>query len=92
MRSAPTRRSRSKSKAGIANARLAYEVFEKAFATERAKALLAAGANKQRPLWASTGVKDPTLPDTLYVAELAVDQTREHHAGEDAGGHLRPRR
>ncbi|CAN5501324.1 transaldolase [soil metagenome] len=61
-----------KSKAGVANARLAYRLFEQQFATERAAALLAAGANKQRPLWASTGVKDPALPDTLYVTELAV--------------------
>ena len=61
-----------KSKAGIANARLAYQVFEQAFDSERAKGLLAAGANVQRPLWASTGVKDPSLPDTLYVTELAV--------------------
>jgi transaldolase len=62
-----------KSKAGIANARLAYELFEQEFATDRARALLDAGANVQRPLWASTGVKDPNLPDTLYVTELAVD-------------------
>jgi transaldolase len=61
-----------KSKAGVANARLAYEVFVGAFESERAKTLLAAGANRQRPLWASTGVKDPSLPDTLYVTELAV--------------------
>jgi transaldolase len=61
-----------KSKAGVANARLAYEVFEQEFASERAKVLLEAGANKQRPLWASTGVKDPSLPDTLYVVQLAV--------------------
>lgn len=61
-----------KSKAGIANARLAYQVYEQGFSTERAKLLLAAGANKQRPLWASTGVKDPSLPDTLYVTELTV--------------------
>jgi transaldolase len=61
-----------KSKAGVANAQLAYEVFVGAFESERAKTLLAAGANKQRPLWASTGVKDPSLPDTLYVVELAV--------------------
>ena len=61
-----------KSKAGIANARLAYQVFEQAFDSERAKGLLAAGAHVQRPLWASTGVKDPTLPDTLYVTGLAV--------------------
>lgn len=61
-----------KSKAGVANARLAYELFEQQFATERAAALLAAGANKQRPLWASTGVKDPALPDTLYVTGLVA--------------------
>jgi transaldolase len=61
-----------KSKAGVANAQLAYEVFEQAFDSERAKVLLAAGANRQRPLWASTGVKDPSLPDTLYVVQLAV--------------------
>ena len=64
-----------KSKAGVANARLAYQVFEQEFSSARAAVLLAAGANKQRPLWASTGVKDPTLPDTLYVTELAVGQT-----------------
>lgn len=61
-----------KSKAGLANARLAYELFEQRFATDRAKALLADGANPQRPLWASTGVKDPALPDTLYVTELVA--------------------
>lgn len=61
-----------KNKAGIANARLAYQVYEQGFSSERAQGLLAAGANKQRPLWASTGVKDPSLPDTLYVTELAV--------------------
>ena len=63
-----------KSKAGIANARLAYQVFQQAFDSERAQVLLAAGANVQRPLWASTGVKDPSLPDTLYVTQLAVAQ------------------
>ncbi|MBN9142065.1 MAG: transaldolase [Micrococcales bacterium] len=61
-----------KSKAGIANAQLAYQLFEQEFASDRATALLAAGAKLQRPLWASTGVKDPSLPDTLYVTELAV--------------------
>ncbi|MFJ4252401.1 transaldolase [Microbacterium sp. NPDC090003] len=61
-----------KSKAGLANARLAYELFEKKFAEKRAQDLLAAGANLQRPLWASTGVKDPSLPDTLYVTELVA--------------------
>jgi len=64
-----------KARAGIANAQLAYEVYEEAFATDRAKSLLAQGAHKQRPLWASTGVKDPSLPDTLYVTELAVADT-----------------
>ncbi|WP_308491124.1 transaldolase [Microbacterium terrisoli] len=61
-----------RSKSGIANARLAYELYEQTFAGDRAKALLAAGANTQRPLWASTGVKDPSLPDTLYVVELTA--------------------
>lgn len=61
-----------KSKAGIANARLAYELFEQEFGTAEAKALLDAGANLQRPLWASTGVKNPALPDTLYVTELVA--------------------
>lgn len=64
-----------KSLAGVANARLAYELFEKEFASDRAKALTDAGANVQRPLWASTGVKDPALPDTLYVTELVAPGT-----------------
>ena len=64
-----------KSKAAIANARLAYELFEQSFAGDRWAALEAQGANKQRPLWASTGVKDPALPDTLYVSELVVADT-----------------
>jgi len=63
------------SKAGVANARLAYELFEREFATERATALQEAGATVQRPLWASTGVKDPALPDTLYVTELVAAGT-----------------
>jgi transaldolase len=64
-----------KSKAGLANARLAYELFEQTFAEPRAIELIAAGANVQRPLWASTGVKDPSLPDTLYVTELVAPGT-----------------
>jgi transaldolase len=64
-----------KGKAGLANAHLAYRVWQEAFASERAQALLEAGANTQRPLWASTGVKDPALPDTLYVTELVAPQT-----------------
>jgi len=62
-------------KAAIANARLAYALFEEAFSSDRWKALEAKGANVQRPLWASTGVKDPNLPDTLYVTELVVANT-----------------
>ncbi len=61
-----------KGKAGVANAQLAYEVFQQAFSTERAKRLIDAGANAQRPLWASTGVKDPAYPDTLYVTNLVA--------------------
>ncbi|MCM3696453.1 transaldolase [Microbacterium oleivorans] len=64
-----------KGKAGIANARLAYELFEERFAEPAALELIAAGANVQRPLWASTGVKDPALPDTLYVTELVAPGT-----------------
>ncbi|MBG6083474.1 transaldolase [Zhihengliuella flava] len=61
-----------KGKAGLANARLAYQVYEEQFTTERWSTLESAGANRQRPLWASTGVKDPNLPDTLYVTELVA--------------------
>jgi transaldolase len=63
-----------KSKAAIANARLAYELFVQKFETESWRELEAAGANRQRPLMASTGVKDPLLPDTLYVTELVAPQ------------------
>ena len=61
-----------KSKAALANARLAYELFEKQFATSSWASLEADGANLQRPLMASTGVKDPNLPDTLYITELVA--------------------
>ncbi|WP_405013582.1 transaldolase [Kitasatospora sp. NBC_01539] len=80
-----------RSKAAIANARLAYQAYEEVFGSadgkhsgsadgsrggsERWKALESAGANAQRPLWASTGVKDPNLPDTLYVTELVAPGT-----------------
>jgi transaldolase len=62
-------------KAAIANARLAYERYEKVIASDRWKALAEAGANVQRPLWASTGVKDPTYDDTMYVVELVAPDT-----------------
>ncbi|HEX6517518.1 MAG TPA: transaldolase [Nocardioidaceae bacterium] len=62
-------------KAGIANARLAYQAYQEFFAGERFQALKADGANTQRPLWASTGVKNPAYPDTMYVTELLVPNT-----------------
>ena len=61
-----------KSKTALANARLAYEVFEVEFKKPDWEALANSGANIQRPLMASTGVKDPLLPDTLYVTELVA--------------------
>jgi len=65
-----------KGKAGIANARLAYQMYEDFFSDdERFKALTAEGANTQRPLWASTGVKNPDYPDTMYVTDLLVPNT-----------------
>ncbi|MFE9996909.1 transaldolase [Streptomyces avermitilis] len=64
-----------KGKAALANARLAYEAYEEVFAGERWTALAPAGAHKQRPLWASTGVKDPAYKDTLYVDELVAPGT-----------------
>ncbi|KUP97375.1 transaldolase [Thermobifida cellulosilytica] len=62
-------------KTALANARLAYAAYEEVFSGERWAALAAAGARPQRPLWASTGVKDPELPDTLYVTELVAPGT-----------------
>ncbi|MBM0125474.1 transaldolase [Pimelobacter simplex] len=61
--------------AAVANARLAYAAFEEVIASERWQALAAAGAHPQRPLWASTGVKNPAYPDTLYVTDLVVADT-----------------
>ena len=62
-------------KAAIANARLAYELYEERFATPRWEALSQAGARPQRPLWASTSTKDPAYPDTMYVIELVAPDT-----------------
>ncbi|MEU2711996.1 transaldolase [Streptomyces sp. NPDC007205] len=72
-----------KGRAALANARLAYEAYEEVFGSaghaaqpdERWVALAGARANKQRPLWASTGVKDPAYKDTLYVDELVAPGT-----------------
>ena len=62
-------------KAAIANARLAYERHEKKFDSDRWRALEAAGARRQRPLWASTSTKDPAYEDTMYVVELVAPGT-----------------
>jgi transaldolase len=62
-------------KAAVANAVLAYAAFEEAFSTDRWRALAEVGANAQRPLWASTGVKNPDYSPTLYVDELVVANT-----------------
>ncbi|MBQ0923844.1 transaldolase [Saccharopolyspora endophytica] len=61
--------------AAIANARLAYAAYQEVFSSERWKALQAEGARAQRPLWASTGVKDKSYSDTRYVDELAAPNT-----------------
>ena len=62
-------------KAGIANSRLAYAAFEETFQGPRWAQLAAQGATAQRPLWASTGVKNPDYSDTMYVTELVVGNT-----------------
>ena len=59
-------------RAAIANARLAYQHHEQMLASPRWAALAAAGARPQRPLWASTSVKDPAYPDTMYVTKLVA--------------------
>jgi len=64
-----------KGKAAVANARIAYESFERIFSGERWEKLAAAGAAVQRPLWASTSTKNPDYPDTLYVDELIGPDT-----------------
>ena len=64
-----------KGKAAIANAKLAYKAFQDLFAGSDWETLAAGGAKVQRPLWASTSVKNPTYPDTLYVDELIGPDT-----------------
>ncbi|MEV8631072.1 transaldolase [Streptosporangium sp. NPDC051023] len=64
-----------KGKAAVANARLAFAAYEDVVNSPRWQALKAAGARPQRPLWASTGTKDPSYPDTLYVDELVTSGT-----------------
>ncbi|UXX92912.1 transaldolase [Streptomyces sp. AD2-2] len=65
----------ARGKAGLANARLAYEAYQEVFSSDRWAALDKAQANKQRPLWASTGVKDKAYKDTLYVEDLVAPNT-----------------
>jgi transaldolase len=62
-------------RAALANARLAYHAYEQMGGTDRWLDLVAVGANLQRPLWASTGVKDPAYPDTMYVTQLVTAGT-----------------
>jgi transaldolase len=62
-------------KAAVANARLAYQLFEQRIAHFRWQVLAGRGAHVQRPLWASTSTKDPAFPDTMYVADLVVADT-----------------
>jgi len=64
-----------KGKGAVANARLAYAAFAEVLESDRWKQLADAGAQPQRPLWASTGVKNEAYPDTLYVSELVVADT-----------------
>ena len=64
-----------KGRAAIANARLAYRAHQQQTAAERWQRLAALGARSQRPLWASTGVKDPAYPDTMYVSGLIAPGT-----------------
>ena len=62
-------------RAGVANARMAFGLFEEFVAEPRWQALTEAGAHAQRPLWASTGVKNPDYRDTMYVSDLTVAGT-----------------
>jgi transaldolase len=59
-----------KGQAAIANAKIAYQSFERLFSGAEWDSLAAAGADVQRPLWASTSVKNPAFPDTMYIDEL----------------------
>jgi transaldolase len=64
-----------KGRAAVANARLAYEVYREIFHSDRFEALRKQGARVQRPLWASTGTKNPEYSDVLYIDELVGDET-----------------
>ncbi len=60
-------------RAGVANALTVFDQYEHFFSSSRFAALAARGANRQRPLWASTGTKNPDYPDTLYVSDLVAE-------------------
>ena len=62
-------------KAAVANAQLAYQAYTEVFGSDRWQALADAGAHPQRPLWASTGTKNPDYKDTIYVEELIAPGT-----------------
>jgi transaldolase len=64
-----------KGRAGVANAQLAYQAYEEVFTSDRWRVLEARGARAQRPLWASTGVKNPEYADTMYISELIAPGT-----------------
>jgi transaldolase len=64
-----------KGKAAVANAQLAYQAYEEVFTSDRWRVLEARGARPQRPLWASTGVKNTEYSDTLYISELIAPGT-----------------
>ena len=93
-----------KGKAAVANARIAYESFQRIFSGERWEKLAAEGAAVQRPLWASTSVKNDAYPDTMYVDELigpdtvntmpdkTVEAARDHGDGRPHGRQGRRRR
>ncbi|HEY5316414.1 MAG TPA: transaldolase [Solirubrobacteraceae bacterium] len=68
-------RSELRGRAAVANAKLAYESFQRIFSGPRWERLAAHGANRQRPLWGSTSTKNPDYPDTLYVDELIGPDT-----------------
>ena len=72
-------------KIGIANAKLAYTRYKALFSAPRWKLLAASGAKTQRLLWASTGVKDPTYKDTMYVEVAHRSRHRSHRTAGDDG-------
>lgn len=69
-------------KAGLANAKLAYQDFKAIIGSDRFKKLMASGAHVQRPLWASTSTKSPAYPDTIYVDNLIGPDTVNTMPGE----------